>query len=42
VAAFSLVIYFWAMQARLPREDMLALVEEQADQGPEPMAEFTE
>jgi amino acid transporter len=42
VAAFSLIIYFWAMQARLPREDMLALVEEQADQGPEPMAEFTE
>jgi hypothetical protein len=26
VAAFSLVIYFWAMYQRLPREEMLKLV----------------
>ena len=30
VAGFSLVIYFWAMSARLPREEMLAIVGEQA------------
>jgi hypothetical protein len=29
VAAFSLAIYFWAMRARLPREEMLALVSRQ-------------
>jgi amino acid transporter len=29
VAAFSLIIYFWAMRARLPREEMLALVSRQ-------------
>ena len=26
VAAFSLIIYYWATYARLPREEMLALV----------------
>ena len=26
VAAFSLIIYYWAMRAKLPREEMLALV----------------
>src|SRR6201994_1535195 len=39
VAAFSLVIYYWAMYSRLPREEMLARVEKQAseqdDLGPE-------
>jgi amino acid transporter len=39
VAVFSLAIYYWAMYSRLPREKMLALVEEQAHQpeapGPE-------
>jgi amino acid transporter len=30
VAAFSLVIYFWAMAVRLPREEMLELVQRQA------------
>jgi len=29
VAAFSLIIYYWAMRAKLPREDMLALVSRQ-------------
>jgi amino acid transporter len=32
VAAFSLVIYFWAMYTRLPREEMLALVNKQGDE----------
>ncbi len=35
VAVFSLVIYFWAMAARLPEEEMLRLVGDQAVQ-PEP------
>jgi amino acid transporter len=39
VAVFSLAIYYWAMYSRLPREKMLALVEEQSHQpeapGPE-------
>ena len=30
VAAFALVIYYWARAVRLPREEMLALVERQA------------
>jgi amino acid transporter len=30
VAVFSLAIYYWAMYSRLPREEMLALVNEQA------------
>ena len=29
VAAFSLIIYYWAMRARLPREEMLSLVSRQ-------------
>jgi amino acid transporter len=29
VAAFSLLIYYWAMRAKLPREEMLALVSRQ-------------
>jgi amino acid transporter len=35
VAAFSLVIYYWAMAVRLPREEMLNLVERQAAPEPE-------
>jgi amino acid transporter len=30
IAAFSLVIYFWAVAVRLPREEMLELVSEQS------------
>ena len=30
IAAFSLVIYYWALYAKLPREEMLALVNAQA------------
>ncbi len=33
VAVFSLVVYFWAMAVRLPRDEMTALVEAQAAQG---------
>jgi amino acid transporter len=32
VAAFSVAIYFWAMYTRLPREEMLALVNKQGDE----------
>jgi hypothetical protein len=39
LAAFSLVIYYWAIHSRLPREEMLELVSAQADEpappGPE-------
>jgi amino acid transporter len=34
VAVFSLVIYFWAMAVRLPREEMLNLVERQSGEEP--------
>ena len=30
VAAFSLIIYYWAQAVRLPREQMMMLVERQA------------
>ena len=33
VAAFSLVIYYWAMWAKLPREEVINLVERQAEHG---------
>jgi amino acid transporter len=33
VAAFSLLIYFWAMATRLPREEMMLLVGKQAEHG---------
>jgi amino acid transporter len=33
VALFSLAIYYWAMATRLPREEMTALVERQAEHG---------
>jgi amino acid transporter len=35
VSAFSLGIYYWAQWAKLPRADMLALVEAQASHAPE-------
>jgi len=35
VAAFSVGIFYWAMATRLPREEMLSLVERQAGEGPE-------
>jgi amino acid transporter len=35
VAAFSLVIYYWAMAVKLPRAEMLNLVDRQAGEGPE-------
>ena len=34
VAVFSLVIYYWAQATKLPREEMLNLVERQAAHGP--------
>ena len=36
VAGFSLVIYYWAMWTKLPREEMLSLVNRQAGEAPEP------
>ena len=36
VAVFGLIIYYWAMATRLPREEMLNLVERQAAHGEEP------
>jgi len=36
VAAFALVIYYWAMATKLPREEMLNLVERQGTHGDEP------
>ena len=36
VAAFSLIIYFWAQRVRLPRAEMLELVNRQAGEAPEP------
>jgi len=35
VAVFGLVIYYWAMATRLPREEMLNLVNRQAAHGAE-------
>jgi len=36
VAAFSLIIYFWAQRVRLPRAEMMNLVNRQAGEAPEP------
>jgi amino acid transporter len=36
VAGLSLIIYYWAMYSRLPREEMLDLVGRQANEEPEP------
>jgi hypothetical protein len=38
VAAFSLAIYFWAMRTRLPRDEMLLLVNRQAGESELPPA----
>jgi amino acid transporter len=38
VAVFSLVIYYWAMQVKLPREYVLSLVDRQAGEEPAPAA----
>jgi len=37
VIGFSVIIYLWAMRTKLPREDMLALVNKQGSHGDEPM-----
>jgi amino acid transporter len=39
VAAFSVVIYYWAMRTKLPREEMLLLVNKQAGAGDDPTAD---
>jgi amino acid transporter len=39
VAAFSLIIYYWAMATKLPRAEMLRLVSAQAGE-PEPASDF--
>jgi amino acid transporter len=39
VAGFSLIIWFWAMRTKLPREEMLLLVNKQAGAGDDPMAD---
>ena len=36
VAAFSLIIFFWAQRVRLSRAEMLNLVDRQAGEAPEP------
>ena len=36
VAGFSLIIYFWAMRVKLPRNEMIDLVNRQAGEAPEP------
>ena len=38
VTGFSVAIYFWAQAVRLPREEMMALVEKQAGTEPDPAA----
>ena len=35
IAAFSLVIFYWAMATKLPREEMMNLVNRQASENPE-------
>src|ERR1700742_3702176 len=39
LAALSLPIYYWAMYSRLPRDEMLALVNRQPHEAPEPRLE---
>ena len=36
VTVFSVAIFYWAMATRLPREEMLLLVNRQAEHGEEP------
>jgi hypothetical protein len=38
VAAFSVAIYFWAMATRLPRDEMLLLVNRQGGEEELPQA----
>jgi hypothetical protein len=38
IALFSLAIYYWAMWVKLPREEMLALVEAQSGEEDVPPA----
>jgi hypothetical protein len=38
IALFSLVIYYWAIAVRLPRDEMLALVEAQSGEEDVPPA----
>jgi amino acid transporter len=40
VAVFSVAVFYWAMYSRLPREEMLRLVNAQAGEGPEPMSDI--
>jgi amino acid transporter len=40
VLAFSVAIYLWAMRAKLPRDEMLLLVNKQAEHGDEPGADI--
>jgi amino acid transporter len=40
VAAFSVVIYYWAMRTKLPRDEMLLLVNRQAGAGEDPMSDI--
>ena len=40
VVVFSVAIYLWAMRAKLPREEMLLLVNKQAEHGEEPGADI--
>jgi hypothetical protein len=35
VAVFSIVIFYWAMATKLPREEMLNLVARQSSENPE-------
>jgi amino acid transporter len=39
VVGFSLIIWFWAMRTKLPRDEMLALVNKQAGAGDDPMSD---
>jgi amino acid transporter len=39
VVGFSLIIWFWAMRTKLPRDEMLQLVGKQAGSGDDPMAD---
>jgi amino acid transporter len=39
VAGFSLIIYYWAMLTKLPRDEMLLLVNKQASTGEDPMSD---
>src|SRR5450755_668487 len=36
VAVFSLIIYFWAQAVRLPRDEMIEMVNKQSGEAPEP------